>query len=312
MNSYSTPVLFIIFNRPSYTKRVFEAIKEVKPAYLYIAADGPRKDVKGEASQCAEARKVVSEISWECEVKTLFRDENLGCRLAVSSGIDWFFSHVEEGIILEDDCVPDFSFFGFCEQLLSFYRYDERIMMICGTNYLPKKVTDTIETTYYFSNYFPIWGWATWRRAWSLYDVEIKSWQKFRNSSQMNWLFSHEAMSKYYTSMFDMIKSGLNTWDIQWWFTCIFQNGLAIVPKTNLISNIGISGTHSDTQGNFFINAPTIAVDLEKISHPEYVFAEKALNELTYTVSHAHLVLRKNYLRKVFEKIKVVVKRIFK
>ena len=160
----STPVLFLIFNRPELTEKVFQKIQDAQPKYLFVAADGPRDNKYGEKDLCEKTRAVVLEnITWECEVKTLFRTENLGCRTAVSSAINWFFENVEEGIILEDDTVPDNSFFSYCQALLEKYRNHEQIMMITGDNF-----QDGIKRgngSYYFSRYVHIWGWASWRRA---------------------------------------------------------------------------------------------------------------------------------------------------
>ncbi len=166
-----TPVLFLIFNRPDTTTRVFEAIREARPSRLYVAADGPRADKEGEAQRCLETRKITEAVDWPCEVRRLYREENLGCKLAVSSAITWFFTHEEEGIILEDDCLPDQSFFPFCAAMLERYRDDGRIMMVLGTSLLPPGGGP--DADYLFTQYFLIWGWATWRRAWEKYDIEM-------------------------------------------------------------------------------------------------------------------------------------------
>ncbi len=157
------PILLLIFNRPDLTKKVFDQIKKAKPTQLFIAADGPRVGREHEQELCAQARATVDLIDWDCEVKTLFRDTNLGCGLGVSSAINWFFDHVEEGIILEDDCIPDLSFFSFCQTMLEQYRHDDRVAMISGTNVLPNQ--SVRESSYSFARYYDIWGWATWRRA---------------------------------------------------------------------------------------------------------------------------------------------------
>ena len=163
-----TPVLFLVFNRPDTTKQVFEAIRQAQPPRLYIASDGHRSDREGEWEKVKTVRDyVVNNIDWDCEVKTLFREKNLGCRIAVSTAISWFFENEEQGIILEDDCFPDQSFFPFCEELLWKYQDDKRIMMITGTNSLGTWKSEL--QSYHFSIYGSIWGWATWKRAWNLY-----------------------------------------------------------------------------------------------------------------------------------------------
>jgi hypothetical protein len=166
------PILFLVFNRPETTARVFEAIRNAKPSRLYIAADGPRDFIYNEYAVCAKTREIASRVDWDCDVETLFRAENLGCKAAVSSAISWFFSHEEEGIILEDDCLPCESFFYFTTILLEKYRHDERIAHIAGSNFQDgKKVGDG---SYYFSDLYNIWGWATWKRVWKDYDAELR------------------------------------------------------------------------------------------------------------------------------------------
>ena len=163
----------MVFNRPDTTAQVFETIRQAKPARLYVAADGARKEKDGELERVAMVREIATTVDWPCEVKTLFQDKNLGCKNAVSSAISWFFEHEEQGIILEDDCLPSADFFDFCENNLEKYRSDTRIMMIAGTNYLP---SENLRVPFFFSEHFIIWGWATWRRAWQLYDLEMSSW----------------------------------------------------------------------------------------------------------------------------------------
>ena len=166
------PVLFLIFNRPETTIQVFSAIKKAQPNRLYIAADGPRPEYPDEVNHCKIARTIATNVDWDCEVKTLFRDQNLGCRLAVSQAIDWFFEQEPEGIILEDDCLPNQSFFWFCKELLEKYRNETRIMHIGGTNFQFGK--NRTNYSYYFSRYAHIWGWASWRREWKYYDEKLK------------------------------------------------------------------------------------------------------------------------------------------
>jgi hypothetical protein len=238
-----TAILFLIFNRPDTTRQVFEVIRHARPPRLFISADGPRSKKPGEKELCDNARRVAAEVDWHCDVKTLFREDNLGCRLAVSSGISWFFEHEEDGIIIEDDVLPSPDFFSYCEKMLEEYRYDNRIMMITGTNYHP---TDNCSGDYFFSQHFSIWGWATWRRAWRLYDINITGWPSSSNISFLNYHFGTK-IAKHFIHIFNLITDRLiDTWDIQWVYCCIFNNGLCITPRVNLISNIGVTGTHSN------------------------------------------------------------------
>lgn len=276
-----TPVLFLIFNRLDTTKQVFEAIRKAKPPRLYIAADGSRADHPGEDEKVRAIRDyVMDSIDWDCEVKTLFRTENLGCKLAVSSAINWFFSHVEEGIILEDDCLPDQSFFPFCQELLERYRDDERVMMISGTNYLFNKIE--IKESYYFSRYYAIWGWASWKRAWSLYDINMSEWPRFSSETYLDSIYCHTKIVDFFKGMFK--KAYLNqidTWDIRWMFSCITNYSLAICPKYNLISNIGIIGSHTsrDHRFNFM---PVKRIDVSKMVHPSNVMPNFTLDKICF------------------------------
>ena len=173
-----TPLLFIIFNRPDVTLRVFNELKKQKPKYLFIAADGPRAGFEDDIDKCKRVREVVlNEIDWDCEVKTLFRDLNLGCGHAVSGAIDWFFENVEKGIILEDDCLPNKSFFYFCENLLESYKENDEVFAISGANFQDKKIG---KASYFFSKYLYVWGWATWRRAWENYDFDLSGLENFK------------------------------------------------------------------------------------------------------------------------------------
>lgn len=251
---FETPILFLIFNRPDTTSRVFEQIRKVKPAYLYVAADGPRPDRVEEKKLCIVTRDIVlNNIDWECEVKTLIREENLGCGIAPSQAITWFFDQVPAGIILEDDCLPDESFFGFCRELLIRYAFDERIYMIAGTNVL--KQINRSDTSYIFSQHAGIWGWATWKRAWEKYDYKMASWDNEANQQIVRQFFTKENELEFFTKQFEQTYQGLNVswWDYQWYYTRIKENGIGIVPSKNLISNIGFGckATHTfDTSSN--------------------------------------------------------------
>jgi len=238
----TTPVLFLVFNRPDVTKKVFAEIKKAKPEKLFIAADGPRNPE--EKKKTDEVRKIVSNIDWPCKVKRLFRNENLGCKYAVSSAIDWFFENEEQGIILEDDCLPSKSFFRFCQELLEKYKNDERIMHISGTNV--KKIS-RIKEDYFFSETYNVWGWATWRRAWQKYDVEMKNWPKWRLKI-FKFMKDYSFFNKFISfRLYELTyQNKIDTWDYQWDFICKIKNGLSIIPRVNLITNLGfLEGTHT-------------------------------------------------------------------
>ena len=176
-----TALLFLVFNRPDTTTQVFKKIRQAKPPRLYVASDGPRDGNSDDKKKVTKVREIATKVDWPCEVKTLFRDKNLGCKKGVSTAITWFFEHEEQGIILEDDCVPNLDFFTFCENLLQRYDKDERISTITGNNFQDGKWRGN--ASYYFSKYNHCWGWATWRRSWKNYDGDIKFWSKWSNSN---------------------------------------------------------------------------------------------------------------------------------
>ena len=262
----NTPVLFLIFNRPETTERVFQEIRNARPARLYVAADGPREQVPGESARVQAARAVLGKVDWPCEVQTLFRDRNLGCKAAVSSGITWFFDREPEGIILEDDCLPSKSFFGYCRELLARYRNETRVMMIGGTNYVADAVH--LPASYCFSRYFSIWGWASWRRVWKQYDIEMKDWPRRKKEQELRRFYEQGFMRRHMAQLFDLAYEGrVDTWDAQFAYSCLFHGGLSAVPGVNLISNIGAIGTHTAANvKNVFL--PTAEMDAATLVHP--------------------------------------------
>ncbi|MGF6849123.1 hypothetical protein QFZ51_004358 [Chitinophaga sp. W3I9] len=239
-----TPVLLLVFNRPEQTLFVFSQIRLLQPEQLFIAADGPRPDRPGEAALCEATRTAVLQgIDWPCKITTLFREHNLGCGKAVSSAIDWFFSQVEEGIILEDDCVPDPTFFSFCTAMLERYRLNNTVMHINGSNY-QSGVTRGM-ASYYFSRYAHVWGWATWRRAWQHYDFSLHRYQH-NSRSGLNTFLRAELQSIY--------DAQTDTWDIQWFMTVWFCKGWVITPNISLVRNIGYGkeATHTRSTPRWF------------------------------------------------------------
>jgi hypothetical protein len=245
--SLNTPILFLIFNRLETTKRVFDEIKKARPKQLFIASDGPRENKVGEKEVVEKIREyVLKNINWKCKVKTLFRKKNIGCKYAVSGAIDWFFDNVEQGIILEDDCLPSQSFFRFCQDTLEKYRYENKIMQVSGTNV--EGVSKTKED-YFFTDCFNAWGWATWKRAWNKYDVNMNDWRKYRTGKIFRFM-NYNRLSSYLQAwrLFDMTyRNKINTWDYQWIFSCITNKGLCIIPKKNLITNMGFTSIATHT-----------------------------------------------------------------
>lgn len=286
MSNFETPILFIVFNRPDTTKLVFDSISQKKPKKLYIAADGPRSSISGEEILIKEVRDIVNNITWECDVKTLYRKENIGCKKAVSSAIDWFFSFEEEGIILEDDCLPDKTFFDYCQAMLRKYRNDERIMMISGTNFFFKDNV-RLNMDYYFSRYYPIWGWATWKRAWNFYDIDMKNWPAYKKNNKLKRMFDRIDVADLYTNMFDIVyDKKISTWDIQWVYSCLFNSAYSIIPINNLISNIGHDGVHttqkSKKKRNIFLEMPVFGLDLNSLQTSEEMIPDYSLDDIMF------------------------------
>ncbi len=261
-DGFKVPVLFLIFNRPDATQKVFDAIRKIKPRRLYIAADGPRFGKQKDLDRCEETRRITEKIDWPCDVKRLYREKNLGCGKAVSSAINWFFQNVESGIILEDDCLPDKSFFSFSGRMLEKYKNDSEIMQISGDNFLEYKNQD--RNSFMLSNYPHIWGWATWRRAWKKYDFDMKDWRQ-RNLLQKVKFAKGGLWNKiYWTAMFDAIISGaIDTWDFQWVNALMRNSGFSVVPGVNLVSNVGFRKDSSHTKSTNYklSNARTFSIN---------------------------------------------------
>lgn len=273
-----TPILFIVFNRRETTEKVFAAIRQARPDRLFIAADAPRQDHPGEEEKCAQTRKIMEKVDWPCDLKTKFSGTNLGSRRGPSSAIDWFFENVEEGIILEHDCLPHQSFFQFCEALLERYRDNDQIMHISGNNHLFGRVTTPHD--YYFSRIPLIWGWATWRRAWKNYDVNIKDWPDRNVSIPGNFI-----ARRCWTRIFNLMYNGkIETWDYQWTYALFKNNGLAINPAKNLVSNIGFGegATFGKNSSSIFANMK--AEQLTIANHPLVVSVDQVADN--YVLKH--------------------------
>ena len=274
----STPVAFIVFNRPDLTQIVFDAIRQAQPKQLLVIADGAR--FPEEIEKCQQSRDIVKQVDWECEVLTNFSDTNMGCKLRVSSGLNWVFSQVEEAIILEDDCLPSPSFFHFCQILLERYRYDERIMNISGDNFQLGQIRS--QYSYHFSRYPHIWGWATWRRAWQHYDVDMRLWVDFKSSSLFKAMFDTNYEWLYWSNIFNSTYIGeIDTWDYQWYFCCWIQSALSIEPSVNLVSNLGFrwDATHVKEENPL---AKLPRSNILSIVHPPMVTRNNAADNHTF------------------------------
>ncbi len=273
--SFKVPILFLVFNRPDTTAQVFDRIRQIQPAQLFIAADGPRAAKEGEKENCDEVRNIIlKDIDWPCDVKTLFRDKNLGCGLAVSRAITWFFDNVEEGIILEDDTLPDPSFFDFCKSLLEKYRNDDKVKMISGNNFQNGKWRG--DGSYYFSAYSHTWGWATWSRTWQQYDLSLNELNESNIENYIRKYFNQTLLLEYWKKTFLQLKAGMfDTWDFQLLFSIWKNEGVSILPNKNLVSNIGFGqfSTHTRNKNDKASNMP--AKSIRKIIHPEKIVIDK-------------------------------------
>ncbi len=262
-------VAFIIFNRPELTACVFEKIAEARPDNLFIIADGPRNSKEYEL--CQKVRMIVEHIDWPCNVYRNYSDSNMGCRNRVVSGLDWVFLQVEDAIILEDDCLPDQTFFPFCCKLLDKYRNDDRVGHISGSRF--NRGVSRYEYSYYFSKYTLIWGWATWRRAWNNYDVNMNIWPKVKASGlHFNFFFLREEGFNFEDIWDDVYSGHVDTWDMQWFFSCLCYGTLSIIPRLNMVSNIGCnsSGTHTLDSSDPLALLPTYSID-NPLKHPPIV-----------------------------------------
>ncbi|MGH8984769.1 MAG: glycosyltransferase family 2 protein [Acidimicrobiia bacterium] len=234
----NTPVALCIFDRPDLTERVFQAIAQARPRRLFVFADGPRSSV--EAELCARALAVTKKVDWDCDVKYDLSDVNLGTRRRFASGVDWVFSEVDEAIVLEDDCVPDPTFFPFCEAMLERYRDDTRVMMVSGSNYLERWKED--RQSYHFSHFGCTYGWASWKRAWQFYDITMAAWGDEEVKARIRDLLADEEVFAVQARRFDRRYAdteGRKSWDLPWTFARLAQAGLAVVPAVNLVTNVG-------------------------------------------------------------------------
>ncbi|MES2568234.1 MAG: glycosyltransferase family 9 protein [Bacteroidota bacterium] len=268
---FDTPILFIVFNRPDVTLTVFNEIRKAKPRQLFIAADGPRANRSSDFELCRETREIFNQIDWPCSVKTLFRTENLGCGKSVSSAINWFFEHVEQGIILEDDCLPHPSFFMYCQDLLEYHKDNDKVMHIGGVNF--QNGIERGDASYYFSGITHVWGWASWRRAWKNYNFDTTDFYTFVRENKIYNYFENETLALYWLDHFkNMYYHKIDTWDHQWTYAILNHGGLSIIPNTNLISNIGFrdDATHTSTFNPVYAYARTSEIE-RPLKHPRKI-----------------------------------------
>tara|TARA_B100001093_G_scaffold367805_1_gene352713 strand:- start:14999 stop:15958 length:960 start_codon:yes stop_codon:yes gene_type:complete len=269
---FKVPILIIGFNRPDYIKKQITVLRQIKPRSLYITIDAPRRNNEEDAKKVDEVKSLIDqECDWDVKLFKNYAISNLGCGPGPVSGIDWFFEHVEEGIILEDDCIADLSFFTYCEELLEKYRSDSRVMTISGSCY-PLSVKSN-EYSYSFSSFIHIWGWATWRRAWKHFDIEIKEFPGTNGQKAIrNTLQSSRAIHEWQKRFLSVFGKGkAHIWDYQWMFASWLKGGITIHPKVNMIDNIGFGEDSTHTKDRSKSHAMTSGSITFPLSHPEEV-----------------------------------------
>jgi GR25 family glycosyltransferase involved in LPS biosynthesis len=274
----TTPVLFLIFNRPEVAVQSFACIRRARPPRLYIAADGPRADRPGEEELCMQTRSIVAAVDWPCSVKTLFHKHNLGCAKGVSAAITWFFQHEDEGIILEDDIVTHPDFFSFCEAMLARYRHDERVMHISGMNM--QFGIKRGDASYYFSEIMHCWGWASWRRAWRRFDYSVHGLSGFIKNDLPKKFTSPAVVAHFQAMLRNVRNNTIDTWDTRWHYSIWHAGGLCLQSNVNMIKNIGFSASATHTSG-MSLRAFLVPCPMGEIVHTENVVRNEEADALT-------------------------------
>lgn len=295
----NTAVLFLVFNRLDTTKQVFEAIRQAKPPRLYIAADGARLSKQGEVEKVQAVRDfILHSIDWECEVKTLFREQNFGCKYAVSGAITWFFENEPQGIILEDDCLPSQSFFWYCEELLETYKDDKSVYSVSGDARGAESFD--MKEDYGFCKYPLIWGWASWARAWKNYDPEMDDWPMQREKFPST-ISNYKPTVIFWKNIFEkMHNKEINTWDYQFSYLLLKNKGKSIVPKVNLITNVGFGAdaTHTFSADSEAANRKRYEIKIP-LSHATSFESETKINDFYDTKEFSS----KSFVERVVNKL---------
>jgi hypothetical protein len=296
------PVLLIAFNRTNTLEEVIRALAPVAPPRMYVAADGPRAHVAADQARCTAVRALLTNLPWKCEIATRFPNSNAGCARGVSGAISWFFEHEEEGVILEDDCVPDASFLGFAAELLDRHRNDTQVMSISGTRMARSRPEQ--QESYRFSRYFSAWGWASWRRAWQRFELDLGDWRSKCVSYGVPSDHMSRAARRGWSRRFDEVvpssrhthvHTAPHTWDFQWTFAHFRYRGLSALPKVNLVTNIGAGAdaTHTSRAGLWF-DIPRQSMELPTIPPRGFLIDEEAdVHHELWAKNHRPWLMRK-------------------
>ena len=277
----STPIAFCIFNRPELTARTFERIAAARPERLLIIADGPRPHVPKDLELVQATRRIVQRIDWPCQVQRAFSTINLGCGKRMASGLDWAFAQSDRLIVLEDDCLPDPSFFSYCDALLERFAENRRVMMISGNNFQPNDVCPG--ASYYFSKWPHIWGWASWRRAWTDFRHAPTWWNQPDRIEHLQSIFPQADEFAYWNHVLTRFFDGhIDTWDFQWCYAIWRRNGLTVLPARNLVSNLGFgpNATHTIDADSAWAQLPANALGV--LRHPANIAAHTAADRWTF------------------------------
>ncbi len=290
-----TPILYCGYNRLNVTKKSINILKKIKTKKIYICLDGPKENHDDEM-KINKIKKFLKSTKFSSKVIFKFRKKNLGCKHSIANALSWFFHNEKFGIILEDDILPSYDFFKFCEYGLNKYKKSNKISMICGTNYLGSK---KISNEYFYSKHFLIWGWATWKHVWKKYDVNMKDWKLKKVRSRIKKEFSNEEY-QFLSNRFDQLTLNYkDTWDIQWYFMCIKNKYLSVMPVSNLITNIGVVGTHSKKfYKTLFLKSGKI--DIQNLIYPKKIIQNKKFD----LKLHREFNFKKNFIQKIYYKIK--------
>lgn len=303
-SAMDSAVLFIVFNRPEVTARVFAEIRRARPPRLYVAADGPRSDRPDDVENCRRTRAIIDGVDWPCELHTRFQNENIGCRKAVSGAIDWFFMNEECGIVLEDDCLPEPTFFNFCEQMLVRYQDDARVGHITGTAFFDATSLRDIDSDYVFSHHITVWGWASWRRAWRDFDLDLAAWNSFPRERLLPSMYPWAPERTVRANDNARAQAGsANAWDYQWSFTNRSQSRLAVVPRRNQIVNIGFGDGATHTRFRAWYTPRRSSPLPDSLRHPPFVVADHRYDRTLSTCLYPPLAIAKplSLMKKIYK-----------